>query len=161
MGLSSSSAGVSVGASPVPEYLRDHEKAIQEALEAGFEVVESNPHTLLLDLDSHEAYSKLDERIALINKLLPWGVIRSNEWRSKSGNWHVVCDLVSGVAADILTRNMLELCLGSDPNRGMFIWKNSLTSAPQKCSVLFKPTEKTRAVASGGIPGWFDSLEQD
>ncbi len=132
-------------------YEYDQEKAVSKAKEEGFEIVESSPTTLLLDLDSQHAYDKLPKRIELMNKLFRWYVKKRDEWRSKSGNWHVVCSIE--VETTIYNRLWMEVCLGSDPKRSMIGFSHHLKDVrPGLCSVLFKPT-------TSKATSWFDLIK--
>lgn len=135
-----------------PDYIKDQEKAIEAAKEGDFEIIESTPHTLLLDLDSEESYKKLDERLNLINKLMNYQFTKTEEWRSKSGNWHVIIETRWGLGVE--SKIMFELMLGSDPARAMFALSRSKDHHPNQCSLLFKPTGKVAAKKNT----WFDDL---
>lgn len=118
-------------------------EAIEEAKAQGFEVVESSPHTLLLDLDSDEAHDQLESRLGLLNKLHYHGFTLLEEWRSKSNNWHVVINVKARLNTQ--TRILFELMLGSDPKRAMFSLARLYETHPNKCSLLFKPVKKSES----------------
>lgn len=136
-----------------PDYVKDQEKAIEAAKEGGFEIIESSPHKLLLDLDSEEAYKQLDERLNLLNKVTRYSFRKTEEWRSKSNNWHVV--LEEEMEFTIQERIMFELMLGSDPKRAIFSFTRSFDHHPNQCSLLFKPAGKVAAPKTT----WFDAIE--
>jgi hypothetical protein len=146
---------VAVGVFTATDYAKSQEESIKKAKGEGFEIIESAPNKLLLDLDSQDAYDQLDSRLRLLNKLFGKedgdpAFTKDSEWRSKSGNWHVVIDC--SLEHTIQARIAFELCLGSDPKRGMFGLVRAYTEPPNTCSVLFKPPAPK-------VKSWFDELE--
>lgn len=136
------------------DYLEDPEPSINKAREEGFEIIESAPTKLLLDLDTQEARDKLLSRIQSHNRLFGSSITISDEWRSKSGNWHVVCD-TNGKCMSINARIVTQMFLGSDPSRAMYEqWRLLRDTPPNRVSVLFRP----RAAVLGHDKSWFESI---
>jgi hypothetical protein len=107
--------------------------AIQEARDAGFEVVMGTPSTLLLDIDDGLTFNR--ELFMVLEENLP-GIEITGEWTSKDGKGkHMVIELPFAINAD--QRLCLQACLGSDPKRELL---GVLYRILPSC--LFKPGPK-------------------
>jgi len=104
------------------------------------EVVIAEPNQLQFDLDSDEAYhrcmywlhDKLNPRIQPI-------AMPPTEWRSKSGNRHIVIDLPHPL--EVPERIALQSQGGSDPGREFAALCCHWDGSPHPI-LLFKPTPK-------------------
>lgn len=114
--------------------------AIELAKEDGFEVVQSNDRTLLLDLDSAWAREQFDRVLPIVNEHI--GVDHVEEWSSKSGNTHVKVVLIQSLPIDM--RVLLQAALGSDGVREALALVQHRNGCEEP-SVLFKPTLGTGA----------------
>lgn len=111
------------------------EDVIESAKQAGFEVIETDPHTLLLDLDSPQALALYEAMLAKFGE--QFCLVEKQRWRSKSGKgWHVV--VRSCVFLDPYERVAMQASLGSDPVRELLAVKY-IAEDIQPFSFLFKP----------------------
>jgi len=111
------------------------EARITKAENEGFEVIQTSPKTLLLDLDTPEAESTFEERISAVEEYCT--IHYYETWNSKSGNKHVQVFLYNDL--DPVARYALQLFIGSDPTKEyLFIVANSHFNNPD-CSLLFRP----------------------
>lgn len=130
-----------ISAKDTPDYLLEDEQAIEEAEINGFEVIYGTEYTLQLDLDSETDYTVFRQNLARLVKVGMFDIsyvtkARWEEWRSKSGNRHVVLHLKT--AHSVPLRIMFQLMLGSDRTRETLNWQRHLRGI-QKPIRLFKP----------------------
>jgi hypothetical protein len=126
------------GAFPEPTYASSPvalNAAISAASKAGFEVIQSDAHTLLCDLDTEHAVEQFHRVYPIVEQ--HFAAQRFEMWKSKSGNTHARVFL--GLAIhDPADRYLLQAALGSDGKREAL----SLVQLIADCiepSVLFKP----------------------
>ena len=118
---------------PVPPepYARVCTKEQAEA--AGFEVIVSNPHLLLLDLDKAEDFQTFVEK--MIPRLQEVVTINLIQWKhSKSGRWHAVIEVANELSEN--ERWLLEMAMGSDRCRGLHNYKN-MRNGEKNVGMLF------------------------
>lgn len=107
---------------------------IEEAKAQGFEVVQSDDVTLLLDLDSAHAVAQFDRVLPVVTE--HFRVIKQESWPSKSGNLHVKLTLAEPQPPGV--RYALEAALGSDGVRTALTFVQ-LFAGCNEPSILFKP----------------------
>lgn len=109
-------------------------EAEEQALKEGLVVVRSTPKTLLLDLDNAAAvaqYVRMREKVREFYALnVGW------EWKSRSGNQHVVLELRDPLPVE--TRLLLQAVLGSDPMRELLARQRLVHGETEPC-LLFRP----------------------
>lgn len=99
-----------------------------------FEVVRSDPKTLLLDLDTPEAVTRYLKGLETMQQYM--ALREKAQWRSKSGNLHVLVELAEPL--DVETRLFLQACLGSDGVKE-YLSSLRLEAGVTEPSLLFKP----------------------
>lgn len=118
-------------------------KAISSGIERGFEVIQSGPRVLLLDLDSPFARAQY-ERVRPV--LLQYvDVTGSSHWSSKSGNDHKVIRLAEDMP--IRDRIIWQAALGSDGVKEALSLVAINAGVEEPC-LLFKPKEPYVPTAS-------------
>lgn len=122
------------GGSTRPEALAD---ALREARAAGFDVVEANEDTLLLDLDTPAALAQFKRVLPIVQEHFGAGV--PERWKSKSGNTHVRIPLADPLVHT--ARYLLQAALGSDGVREALHLVQRVNGCAEPC-VLFRPTDK-------------------
>lgn len=114
---------------------KDKER-IDEARAAGFDIVESTPTTLLLDLDDNTAKVRFIAMYPMVSEKYP--IAKMEAWTSKSGQGaHVVLHLRD--ALEVGVRVALQAVLGSDAKRetlALYRYTESIRTEP---SLLFRP----------------------
>lgn len=107
--------------------------AIIQAELDGFEVVKDTDTTLLLDLDTPEAYRQFLRVLPVVTE--HFGVIQIQEWDSKSRNRHVRLQLAESHPVGV--RLALQAALGSDGVREALSTVTMLKGSPV-VSLLFR-----------------------
>lgn len=129
--------------SKTPEQYRVEDQALrdQRILEArlmGYEVIESDDFNLLLDIDRNELGNEFWALVGMVcDRFGGPGVV--DQWKSKSGNLHVIVRVGSPLPAE--ARIALQAALGSDP------WKEMMSLSSFRLGVtnpilLFRPPPK-------------------
>lgn len=104
----------------------------------GFKVVMSDDHHLLLDIDTRQ--QELSFR-AMFEVMQPYfSSLIEDEYRSKSGNLHVIIFIAE--PQSLLTRIALQSILCSDPIRDMLSLKAHLKNGLRNPVMLFQPPLK-------------------
>lgn len=112
-------------------------QTIKDKTAEGFEVVQSDSRTLLLDLDTIDAYAQYERVKTTVFEF--WEPKKIEEWRSKSGNRHVRITLGSELPPEI--RCALQAAMGSDGIREV-LGLVGLSCCCEEPFLLFKPKEK-------------------
>lgn len=111
-------------------------EAIDTAKKAGFDVFETSPFTLLLDIDKESDLEHYAELYPLAQQL--YRVREISRWKSKDGGTHIVLESEDYLSA--WTRLILQACLGSDRKREL-LGLNLFNQNAACFSFLFKPKE--------------------
>lgn len=112
----------------------DQDAAREKAQADGFEVVESGPYILLLDLDDIESHQTYLAMLPIIQNHLH--ILEEETWRSKSGGWHV--KLASADPLPTQERLLLQTCLGPDLKKE-FLGMMRARAGMENPSMLFRP----------------------
>ena len=112
------------------------EAAIAEAKTAGFEVVQSAPNLLLLDLDTAAAYRQYERVMPLLQRYYE---AVPEETESKSGNIHVVVRL--GEDMPVMKRIAWQAALGSDGIKEALATLRVQEGCGEPC-LLFRPIKR-------------------
>lgn len=112
-------------------------EVIDKAKKAGFDVFETSPFTLLLDIDKESDLEHYAELYPLAQQLCR--VREINRWKSKDGGTHIVLESEDYLSA--WTRLILQACLGSDRKRELLGLNLFNQNAAACFSFLFKPKE--------------------
>jgi hypothetical protein len=114
------------------------EEIKESAASKGCEVIEAKPNQLQVDLDNIDSMQTFEEMKQQFGSQL--GIIRTEEWRSKSGNRHKVLTLDRELPVE--ERILLQLAFGSDAKREVLSYMYVKAGAEHPV-VLFKPVPKT------------------
>lgn len=130
------------------EYPDNTAEAKEKAEQSGrFDVIVADDYTLTLDLDS-ESDAQYYERGKRRLKDLGIVELSSQEWKSKSGNRHVLIRIVGPVP--IYQRIAMEMALGSDRLRG-FLALRDVDKEYEFPLMLFRPKKPDAAVEVGPV----------
>jgi hypothetical protein len=139
--VTSSIDGYSVN--KMSELLFDQGMAIKQAKAEGFKVVRGRPTRLVLDLDSdsdlHFYRTIFPRMVEEIKKRRGIDMTVIEEWKSKSGGYHVTIKLSKPLP--IKTRLLIQACLGSDRLKEWLSLCRYWAGKPEP-SMLFRPPDK-------------------
>lgn len=108
--------------------------AIADAATRGFEIVRGDDKTILLDLDSDDAYTQYERVMPVLREHV--AVKQVDEWASKGGGMHVRITIDGGLSVE--ERLGIEAALGGDGMRAMLAYVR-LWNDVSEPSVLFRP----------------------
>lgn len=124
---------------PADYHVAKEQAAIEQAKLQGFEIVQGDAFTLLLDLDNPNQRRQFSEMRAMVD--FHFQILNEESWESKSGSGRKHVKLLLGKSLGPAERMALQAILGSDPKRECFgIAK--LASGIKAESLLFKPPQK-------------------
>lgn len=126
-------------ANPTPEA---REKALEEAIEAGFEIVYGNDWLLLLDLDSKAALADAKVLLKQFSPVLFVSHILMT--RSKSNHWHLHVHLMDPLPR--MDRLFWQAALGSDRTRAGLDWIWAKKGNEGECFLVELPGAQREAV---------------
>ena len=110
------------------------EDAIKHAEACGFEVYRGDEKTLLLDLDSGQAFRQFEINRDLVDQLV--GIEDYTVWNSQNSKHHVLLKLKAPLS--IAMRLFLQTCLGSDVKKELLTYQRILKGETEPV-VLFRP----------------------
>jgi hypothetical protein len=116
------------------EKFKTSEDAAKHAEANGFEVYHGDATTLLLDLDSGEAFRQFELNRDFVDKLV--GIDDYTVWNSQNSKHHVLLKLKKPISIEL--RLFFQACLGSDIERELATYQRILEGEPEPV-MLFRP----------------------
>lgn len=118
-------------------YVHTAEEAVAK-LDGEFEIVRTDPRTLLIDLDDRASLETYQNQLKILQQYM--AAVEIGSWRSKSDNWHKVVKVDRDLSIE--ERLGLQAMLGSDVKRELlgFLDVNNRGDSDDRI-VLFKPLE--------------------
>lgn len=118
----------------------NHYVNIRKARDEGFAIMYGDDLTLLLDLDTEAQLEQFKQMEVIVMEIFGKS---KEEWKSKSGNTHVLIRLNNPLSLEL--RIALQTVLGSDPKRSLC----EIIQVIEKANpiVLFKPIKEAQGNA--------------